>query len=129
MRNIRLLKDNKYFKTEMEYNEQFGVILEIAIKLLKTKTLKSIALGTNYQYVTYKGPVNVYWSKRVRHNNKSLVFKGENFELESNPSAWEEIEFKDKEILIDDVGLYFTFDKSIRKHFEGLFDSEKECMK
>lgn len=118
--SIRLIEDDKYFRRDVIDNEEFYEFLDLAVDLLIKNKIKSIDYGGSWQYLHYKGNIRAYMAKRVKCNDKQLIFKGSDFELECTLHPWEEITFKDKEIDVDvgGVGLYFTFEKSIRKEYE-----------
>jgi len=135
MRTIRLLKEDKYFKEDMQYNEEFGDILDFAIKTIKTKKIKELRFGNHWQYFRYTGKLRVYESKRKNRNQESLIIKGNEFEVECLTEHWDEIVIRNKGIDIKEVGIFIDFKNPIWNEYNKVrnriessktTDSEKE---
>jgi methionine synthase II (cobalamin-independent) len=117
---IKLRYRDKYYKDETVFNEDYGEILDFAIKTILNKKIKTIRFGSNWQYLMYNGKVRAYLSKRKRRNQKSLIIKGDNLEIECLIEYWDEIVIKDNEISIEEVGLFFTFQNPIYKDYKKI---------
>lgn len=117
---MRFREDDKYFSDEVVSNEQFWGYHELALKLLESKTIKLIQFGAHFQYATFTGAVKVFYEKRPNRNDKSLILKNDNWELECNPNMWKCIQFKPREILLEDEGLFIEFRESIWNEYQEL---------
>jgi len=112
------MSEDKYFKNDVVFNEQFGHALDFAIETILKNKIKKIDFCHDCQYLTYTGKVKTYLSKRKNRNHKSLIIKSDNFEIECLTEYWDEIKIKKDGIDIQEVGLFFTFEESIWKDYQ-----------
>ena len=115
--------EEKYSKELRTYNEEFMVVHESIIEIIKEQPLKEIRIGFSYHYckLNCKG-IKIFWRyNKKRMNNPKLVFKTKDFEIEAEQGSWEEVIVKTKGIEIETRGanIYFIFQKSIGNIFKN----------
>lgn len=120
MRTIRIMKEEKYFKDEMKYNEEFGDILNFVIDLIIKNNIKVLRFGNHWQYFKYSGKLKAYEIQRKNRYQKSLVIKGDDFEVECLTEYWDEIVIRKNGIDIEEVGIYIDFQTSIWDRYKQL---------
>ena len=114
------MKKDKYFKEDLVYNEEFGKILDFAIDTIINKKIKTIRFGNHYQYFKYTGDVKAYLSKRKNRNQKSLIIKSNDFEIECLTEYWDEIKIRKDGIDIEEVAVYIDFQNPIWSDYKKL---------
>lgn len=116
---MRLSGDDKYWKEEMKYNESFGEILDFALKTILNKKIKQIRFGNECQFMKYTGEIKAKLLHRKQNNgnDKSLVLKGKDFELQCLLNYWDEIAIRNKGIDIEEVGIYIDFQNPILEEY------------
>lgn len=120
MRTIRIMKEGKYFKVEMQYNEEFGDILDFAINSIIKNKIKVLRFGNHWQYFKYSGKLKAYQIQKKSRNQKSLIIKGNEFEVECLTEYWDEIVIRKTGIDIEEVGIYIDFQTSIWNEYKQL---------
>lgn len=82
------------------------------------KKIKEIRFGNHWQYFKYQGKVRAYLTKRKNRNNKSLMIKGNRFEVECLSEYWDKIKIRKNGIDIEEVGIYIDFQNSIWNEYK-----------
>jgi hypothetical protein len=121
------MTENKYYETDVIYNEFFYKLKDFALDLLKKKILKEVKIGFSYHYCSLKGDIKVFWRFiKKRMNQPKLVFKTNDFEIETEHTDWDCINFKDNGIEIEGkrpYALYFIFKNPISKEYKDFLKS------
>lgn len=108
-----MLADDTYYRTQVVDNNEFYDMLDFAVKLILKTKIKEVRFGMKYHYGIYNGKIKAYMAKRKHRNSRTLILKGEGFEIDCDQNVWDELTFREDGIDIDNIGVYIVFEKKV----------------
>lgn len=112
------IEEEQFHMERSVVNDHFGDVQDFAVDTILNRKIKAVYFGARYHYMTYRGQVRAYMSKRKNRNFPLLILKGDQWELECHVNDWQNIIFKSNEIRLEDIGLYIVFSSPIWNLFQ-----------